>query len=409
MLKVGLKPVITIIAVFTFCTCIDPYTPKLKGLESLLVIDGLITDANTSYTIKLSRTFQDQNSILDGVSDATVSISDDAENTYYLINKGSGIYKTDSLAFAGTIGRTYVLHVLTHDGEEFESDPCLMQSVPEIDSIYFARDQQIINNGTQTQDGIGIYLDSKAGDNNQYYRWAFDETWKFKVPEPKKYDFNIADSSISLATDVKEFCWKNRKSTDILIRGIYNGEPTQITKQPIFFIATDQSDRLLIQYSILVSQYSVSKNEYEFWNNLKQVNESGGDIFAKQPFTVISNIKSVNNPAQRVLGYFEVSAVKQKRKDIPFSEIVGMNLPFYHYPCERIEREPKDFQTSFGPPVTWFDVYSIFCITSTYSFVEPKYVPGTTQLEKMVFALPECTNCELTGTRNKPDFWVDLK
>jgi hypothetical protein len=408
MLKVGLKPVITIIAVFTFCTCIDPYTPKLKGLESLLVIDGLITDANTSYTVKLSRTFQAQNSI-QSVSDATLSISDDAGNIYYLTDKGSGVYKTDSLAFTGTIGRTYVLHVITHDGEEFESDPCLMQSVPEIDSVYFARDQQIINNGTQTQDGVGIFLDSKEGDNNQYYRWAFDETWKFKVPDPKKYDFNIADSSISLVTDVKEFCWKNKKSTDILVRAIYTGGPARITKQPIFFIASDQSDRLLIQYSILVSQYSISKNEYEFWNNLKQVNEGGGDIFAQQPFTVISNIKNINNPAQRVLGYFQVSAVKQKRKDIPFSAIVGMNLPFYHYPCERIEKDPGDFQTQFGPPVTWFDVYSIFCITSTYSFVEPIYIPGTTQLEKMVFALPECANCELTGTRNKPDFWVDLK
>jgi hypothetical protein len=357
MLKVGLKPFITLIAVFTFCTCIDPYVPKLKGLESLLVIDGLITDANTSYTVKLSKTFQAQNSIPEGVSDAIVSISDDAENTYYLINKGGGVYKTDSLAFAGTIGRTYVLHVLTHDGEEFESDPCLMQSVPEIDSIYFARDQHIVNNGTQTQDGVSIYLDSKQGDNNKYYRWAFDETWKFKVPDPKKYDMNLADSTLVPVAEVKQFCWKDNKSADILVRAIYAGETTQITKQPIFFIATDQSDRLLVQYSILVSQYSISKNEYEFWNNLKQVNESGGDIFAKQPFTVISNIRNVNNPAQRVLGYFQVSAVKQKRKDIPFSAIVGMNLPFYHYPCERIEKDPSDFQVPFGPVITWFDVY----------------------------------------------------
>ena len=248
MLKVGLKPVITIIAVFMLCTCIDPYTPKLKGLESLLVIDGLITDANTSYTVKLSRTFQAQDAIEDGVSDATVSISDDAENTYYLINKGKGVYKTDSLAFSGTVGRTYVLHVITHDGEEFESDPCLMQSVPEIDSVYFARDQQLINNGTQTQDGVGIYLDSKQGDNNQYYRWAFDETWKFKVPEPKKYDFNVADSSISLVTDVKEFCWKNKKSTDILVRAIYTGEPRPYNETANIFYC-DRSVRQ-VTYSI---------------------------------------------------------------------------------------------------------------------------------------------------------------
>jgi hypothetical protein len=26
----------------------------------------------------------------------------------------------------------------------------------------------------------------------------------------------------------------------------------------------------------------------------------------------------------------------------------------------------------------------------------------------MVFARPECANCELNGTHKKPDFWVDL-
>jgi hypothetical protein len=408
MLNLGPKSVLTFLAVFTLCNCIDPYNPKFAGYESLLVVEGLVTDANASYTVKLSRTFQEQSSVSVNVSDATVFISDDSGNKSYLKNKNNGIYKTDSLEFKGTIGKTYILHIRTNEGEEYESDPCLMQSVPDIDSIYFEKDQQLINNGNQTQDGLSIFLDSKQGDNNQYYRWAFDETWKFKVPDPKKYDFNVADSTIVPATDVKEYCWKNKKSDGVIIHAIYPGEPTRIVKEPIFFIATDQSDRLLIQYSILVSQYSISKKDYDFWNDLKQVNDNIGGIFAKQPFTVTSNIKDVNNPEVRVLGYFQVSAVKQKRKDIPFSAIVGLNLPYYHYPCVRIEKEPADFQTPFAPPVTWFDVYSWYCITSTYSFVEPKYISGTNKLEKMVFVMPECANCELTGTRNKPDFWVDL-
>jgi hypothetical protein len=407
MLKTGLKFIIALIVV-TLCTCIDPYSPRLTGYSSLLVVDGLVTDANTSYSVKVSRTFQEQTSGTTDVSDATVSVSDDAGMISNLIYKGHGIYKTDSLSFHGTVGRTYVLHILTHEGEEYKSDPCLMQSVADIDTLYFAKDQQLINNGNGTQDGMSIFLDSKEGDNNQYYRWAFDETWKFKVPNPKKYDFDVSDSTIVPHLDVKEYCWKNRKSDGVIIHAVYPGEPVKITKQPIFFIASDQSDRLLLQYSMLVSQYSISKSEYNFWNDLKQINEDGGDIFAKQPFTVTGNIKNVNNPELKVLGYFQVSAVKQKRINIPFSAVVGMDLPYYHYPCVRIEKEPADFQNPWAPPVTWYDVYSIYCITSTYSFVEPRYKPGTNQLEKMVFVLPECANCELTGTSKKPDFWIDL-
>jgi len=408
MLKLRPNSIFILIAVFALCTCIDPYSPKLAGYDSLLVVDGLITDVNSSYIIKLSRTFQDQNSIPDAVSDATLFISDDTGNRSNLKNKGNGIYKTDSLEFKGTIGRTYILHILTRGGEEFESDPCLMQSVPDIDSVYFEKDQKMINNGTQTQDGLSIYLDSKEGDNNQYYRWAYNETWKFRVPYPKRYDFIPADSSVVLLTSIKDLCWKSRKSDEILIHSVYAGEATRIQKEPVCFIPTGLSDRLQQQYSIIVSQYSISKKEYDFWNNLKQVNESGGDIFAKQPFSVISNIHNVNNPKERVLGYFQVSGVKQKRKYVLHSEIARLNLPYYYYPCVTFEKDPADFQVKDGPVVTWYDVYSFFCITSKYSFVDAKFVPLTDQLVKMIFTMPECANCELTGTQKKPDFWVDM-
>jgi hypothetical protein len=408
MVKMRSRSILIVVVVFTLCTCIDPYSPKLSGYDSLLVVDGIITDANSSYTIKISRTFQEQNSFPMGVSDASVSISDDAGIITHLKYKGNGIYKTDSLEFTGTIGRTYVLHIITSEGEEFESEPCLMQSVPDIDSVYYEKEQELTNNQTQIQDGIRIYLDSKGGDNNQYYRWAFDETWKFKVPFPKKYDFNVDDSSISPVAVIKEYCWKNRKSDGIMIRSIYQGEPSDIKKQPVFFIASNKSDRLLIQYSILVSQYSISKKEFDFWNNMKQVDESGGDLFAKQPFTAISNISNKTNPKERVLGYFQVSGVKQKRKYITLNELYGLNLPLYSYPCTSIEKDPVDFIVPDGPIVTWYDVYSFFCITSTYYFVEPKYLPSSDQLSKFVFTTPECADCELTGNLKKPDFWVDI-
>jgi hypothetical protein len=36
------------------------------------------------------------------------------------------------------------------------------------------------------------------------------------------------------------------------------------------------------------------------------------------------------------------------------------------------------------------------------------YDPETFMLDKLVFAKPECANCELTGTSAKPDFWIDM-
>jgi hypothetical protein len=336
------------------------------------------------------------------VSDADVFIIDDAGNNSNLNNKGNGIYKTDSLDFTGIVGRTYSLHITTKEGNEYVSDPCVMQSVPDIDSIYYARDQELTNNGTQSQDGLSIYLDSKAGDNNQFFRWAFEEAWEFKVPFPKKFNFDMADSSITSVDVIKDYCWKSKNSDEILIYSNYSGQAGPVKKELMTFIASDQSDRLTIEYSMLVKQYSISKNEYDFWDNLKQVNENGGDIFASQPFPVISNIHNLSNPKEKVLGYFQVSAVKEKRIFIPFSEIVRLQIPLYHYDqCKRMEIAPSQGQT-------WDDVYMSICVYSDYYFIEPVYYPGTDILVRMTYSKPECANCELTGTKTKPNFWVDL-
>ena len=406
MLKFKARSIIFLIIVFTLFTCIDPYVPKLKGYDSLLVVDGLITDANSTYTVRLSRTFQQQNASPVMISDATVYITDNAGLSNFLINRNNGVYDTDSIEFKGIPGRIYVLHVKTSEGEEYESDQCLMQSVPEIDNVYFEKDQVLVNNEVATEDGVSVFLDSKGSENNKYYRWTFDETWKFKVPYPKRYIYYDSLQLFPVDT-VKEFCWKNKKSDVIMVRAIYDGEVTQLKKQPIFFIASDKSDRLMIQYDILVRQYSISKNEYDFWNKLKQINETGGDIFARMPFTVLSNIHNIKNPNEQVLGYFQVSSVRQKIAVLPFRQFVTMDLPVYHFPCVRIERRPLD---GLEPKAsTWDKLYRIYCINSNYVFVEPIYLrTGSISISKMVFVKPDCANCELTGTSVKPDYWTDL-
>lgn len=409
MLNSGAKFTIILTLIFSFIRCIDPYAPKLEGYESLLVVEGLVTDENSSYSVKLSRSVGEQNASPEVISDAKIYITDETGGSVYLNNKGNGKYKTDSIQFRGIVGKTYILHIETKEGNFYESGPYKMEPVAGIDNIYYGKDQEFGENGTILNEGLRIYLNSKGGSGNKFYRWDFEETWKFKVPNPKKYDY-VNETIIVPVPDVKEYCYKVSKSSDILIYSAFEGHSDKVENQPVSFIDPKKSDRILLQYSILVNQYSISSKEYDFWYNMKQINEKGGDIFALQPFPVVSNVHNVNNPAERVLGYFQVSAVKQKRIFISFSEVAGMNFPFYKYPCVRIEMAPEDFPRSgFSPPMTWDDLYEMYCVNSTYSFTEPKYLPGTAKLQKLVFTTPECANCELTGTRKKPDLWVDLK
>ncbi len=407
MLKSGLKLFFVILLVFTLFRCIDPFYPKFEGYKPLLVVDGLITNDNNSYVVKISQTKQSAESPTVMVSDATVSISDETGNVISLASSGNGIYRTDSLSFRGETGKSYRLHIKTIGGKEYESDSCTMLPVPAIDSIYFDRDVQISGNQSVARPGVSIYLDTKQGIDDKYFlRWEFEEAWKFHIPLPKLYDY-INESTILLIIPayVKEYCYKYAKSGGILTGAILPGEPV-LKKQPVQFISTELSDRLSIRYSILIKQYSVSQEEYTYWNNLKQVNETQGDIFGAQPFAVVSNIKNVNDPSEQVLGYFQVSAVEKKRKYIDFNETLKFNLPYFSYGCRKISKSPADYPSGFSPPPTFDEIYAMFMSVDIYTFIEPIY-GASGDLAKLSFTTNECADCEKTGTSKKPDFWQD--
>jgi hypothetical protein len=243
---------------------------------------------------------------------------------------------------------------------------------------------------------------------NTYFRWKYEETWKFQVPSQKKYNY-FSESVIIPITNVSEYCWKSNKSGGILIGLVLPGLAASIKKVPVTFIQPDQSDRLTIQYSILVRQMSVSKKEFDFWSNMKQVNEIRGSIFDTQPYSVISNIYNIDNPGERVLGYFSVSAVKEKRIYILPTDIYGMGLPQFNYDCQEYARSPSDYapNPATGKAFTFDEIYEMFMSAGGLIFVRPIYT-GQNVLDRLVFVPVQCSDCALTGSTKKPDFWIDL-
>ena len=253
---------------------------------------------------------------------------------------------------------------------------------------------------------------------NEYFRWTFEEVWKFILPGAQQYVCTYIDPDTSFFESVpflNNVCWKKNESGDIIINSALPGGVNFINGQEIQFINPIESDRLTQEYSILVKQYSISNTEYDFWNNLKKVGEAGGDIFALQPFTVISNIHNVNNNNERVLGYFEVSAVSQKRIFITSHDLDPLYLPHYQTDCVLIRRSPDDYP---GDLTATFDkIYRWFMDSGNYIFVKPELKNDNSpvglitvnNLLKLDFSLKPCALCNLTGFPAKPDFWVDLE
>jgi hypothetical protein len=378
----------------------------LKGYESLLVVEGIITNDTLSNEIRLSRTVQSGNSVPVRITDAEVSISDDLGTVITFTNNNDGLYKADPAGFKGEEGRTYTLHILTGTGEEYVSTPCTMLPVPEIDSVYFTADEEF--SGSDILSGIRINVASReAFESRNNLRWDLDESWEIVLQNPKRYNYINQDTILPI-DNVKEICWSKNRSMDILVRSL--PENTLMSENiPLYFIPTDKTNRFLIKYSALITQYSLSEEEFDFWKNLEKLNEAGGDIFDAQPFTVNSNVKNINNENEKVLGYFRVSAISKKRIFITKGDILQKNLPVYKYYCELIAKSPSDYPriNPNDPPMTFGKIYANYMSNGKYVFVEPWYNSGSDKLSKLVFATIECSVCPESSYDRKPDFWID--
>jgi len=413
-----MKRILAFLLLVTAASCIDPYILNLKNYKSLLVVEGLITNENSSYKIKLCRTTSQVDSAPEMITDANAYIIDGDSIKMHLQNIGEGYYKTDSTLFKGVVGQTYTLQILTSDGKEYRSEECTMLPVAGIDRIYYEKGEEISGNQGESFTGLEILLNSgDAPGMDQYLRWTFEEVWKIILPSPQQNLYTVVnDTTFSFpgVAEVNAVCWKKYQSDEIITNSVLSGEANSQAGQQIQFIAPVKSDRLTQEYSILVKQYSVSKEEYDFWNNLKKVGEAGGDIFDSQPYTVISNIHNVNDANEKVLGFFEVSAVSQKRIYLTAHELDPLYLPHYNNGCVEIEKSPDDWPL---PPRPSFDeIYHMYMDNGNYAFVMPVLTAGTIpeghvstrNLLKLVFATNVCALCEYSSFSEKPDFWIDL-
>lgn len=381
-------------------SCIDPHFPELHNEGKNLVVEALITNENRSYSVVLSRSYSNSNE-LEKISGATVIVSDTDGSAYYFSEVDNGIYQSDSTVFRGEAGKKYVLKIETPSGRKYRSDTCTMLQVTPIDSIYFDYDIGYTNNQQTELEGVSIFIDSEADDTKQscrFYRWIYDECWIFRVPHAVAVKV-LENNELKFMQPQREYCWKYDKSSEIMIHTTENYEHNEIKQKKLAFISPALSDRFSIKYSILVKQLSISQDEFLFWQNLRTNTETTGDIFDKQPFSIICNIHNVNDKNEKVLGYFMVSAVSQKRLFIEKKDILEYEIYDFH----------SNFENCEAHIVRGFDYKRMCDSTSHFGLVpyEP-YIDGLPPtILGLKFSTQYCSDCSLSGDTIKPVFWVD--
>ena len=362
--------------------CITEFVPKTTEDKDMLVVEGLITNRPEAYTIKLSKPFHlGLNNVAHPISGSDISVSDDLGNSYSFTETEPGTYKSDPSKFQGVIGHIYTLHIstnLSNNPQNYQSVPVQLKPVPPIDSVYYEKETFAKgSDGGPTEQGAQIYLDTNDPTNEcKFFRWEYSETWEFRLP------YSVPNS----------LCWLSNNSDLINIKNTAVIKESKIEKYPLTLIS-NSTDRLREKYSIMVYQYSLTEDEYLYWEKLQNISEQVGGLYDIIPSAIPSNIYCIDDPNQKVLGYFSVSASSSKRIFIRDS-FAGVLSQYNDRTCIA--------DTIFGSsnsPIAWLGV-NVWVIIS-HTVPPPSY--------RVLTRTKGCYDCTVRGTNIRPGFWVGDK
>ena len=319
--------------------CVKEFSPDDYGDHTaLIVVDAVLNDLQDEQTIKLSLSTPVDNNEYNHLSGCAVTVIDNSGNEYKFIDKGNeytGIINKNLFVN----GSTFMLSFTTPEGHTYESSFDEFTSCPAVDTVYYEL------NGDKT--GVQFYVDIKIEDSySSYYKWDLIETYENQATWPigNYYDgeFTYAPPSWDLIT-----CFNTLDIQKIYTLSADNVVSNSTVKNALHFV-DNSTQRLFHRYSLLVSQVSLSKDAYEFWEKLKSNSQESGGLFDKQPSNTEGNVKCVTDSDQKVLGFFGVSSIKINR--IFIYEVTDLYFPHY-FSCTAEHIETEDVLTS--EPEEW--------------------------------------------------------
>lgn len=379
-----------IIVMIAGIDCKKPYAPTITATNSnYLVVEGVINTGQDSTIINLSRTVNIADSVRTRPElNAQITVEGDQNSIYPLQELGNGKYGSPGLNL--DISHKYHLHILTAAGKEYLSDYEAPKASPAIDSVGYV----VQNNG------ITLYVNTHDATNStRYYRWDYTETWNFHarynaafITDGKELNYRTQDQQIYT-------CFASDTSNGILLGSTRALSQDVIYQSPLTQISST-SEKLEARYSILVREYALTNEAYNFWQNLKKNTEQLGSIFDAQPSEIQGNIHCVTNPSEPVVGYMSVGTVQQKRIFISYGQLPQAWKATYPYQCELdslLYCNGQDCQNDvalFLLPLGGKE----FAISP----VPQKNGPG---IAGYVSADAQCADCTIRGTTKPPAFW----
>lgn len=305
-------------AAITISSCTEIYSPDVNTDKQALVVQGLITNEDDAFYIRLSQAnLFNSDEETTYISDAILSVSTSNNDSYTLSNNGNGYYYLPS-NFKSAIGETYTLHIETSDGSIYESDPQKLLPPLSFDSIYgektyseFIGDDNVLN----TVNGTTIYVDLFK--NMNISQPDSFPICRFKTQITFQYEYWIDIPTDPFYTVYKSWrTYSPNEYENITEDNSNKSDPyTQhhgVCVVPIGFdgYGFSKPDGYVTSiYYLRIKQYTLNKDTYDFYTEANKQTSTDGKLFDPIATQLEGNIHCVNDDSKIALGFFEVSSV----------------------------------------------------------------------------------------------------
>lgn len=387
-----------LIIFFIVTSCIEEYIQaNISQDQKKVVIQGRIFAGEESvFYVSYTKDFGDRNKLQETILNATVKIVGengyeskkaefDIENDRYFID-------TKDLE-ANTL---YAVRVEV-EGETYQSEYLSILQTPEIEEITYE----------ESPNGISLLVSTKGdNDGSRYYMWSYEEDWEFTASidfkaEPEKYYYNEFTYPIGENQPNPYYrCWGHNLSSNIYLGSTDKLNENIIKNLKLFTISADDV-RISNVYSLLLKQWTLSKEAYAYYTQMQQLTEKNDGIFQLMPYEIKGNVHCISTPSKKTLGYVIASNITTKRKFI-FASDFKQCIPVFTGICSEtsITKENFDWQTIENE----LRGGAIFYIPTKINF---NHFWEYTPTGKEIIYSKQCVDCRtVEGSTNKrPDFW----
>ena len=356
--------------------------PALKNTPDFLVVEGFLTGSPDSTYITLTHT-RSLKDTAPGSPElkASLVVEGDQNTITALPEIGNGLYGN---LLNLTSSEKYRLTILTADGRKYQSDYVPFKQTPAIDSLTWEQDNSEVSFYINTHDPVN---------NTLYYRWHFEETWQYSTYLNTNFDYKHGTIVQRTPEEQIHNCWSSNISPTILLAST-NRLSQDLISHYLFNTVSKSTEKIYILYSVIVYQYALTKDQYDYWTELKKNSEQLGTLFDAQPSQLNSNIHSLGNSQEPVLGYLSASTVQKKRIFVGINEMDNMNYLPYYIACRKL----NDVTSGF----------SQYDTSRAYEYLEAPKHPYTFWYFDGAYHIAQnfCIDCRVHGGSNiKPNFW----